>query len=187
MTTELDILKLVCKRLEEAKIPYMLTGSFAGNFYAVPRMTRDLDIVIELQESHVDLLLELFQNDFYVSKSAIDQAIKFEQMFNIIHNNSVFKIDLIVRKSSLYRIEEFQRKTQVLLDNVLVWIVTPEDLIISKLYWAKDSLSEMQLKDIHNLLGTVKNLDEKYIHCWVERLELSDFYERVKGDAGYNV
>ena len=48
MLDDLEILKLVCNRLEDAQIPYMLTGSFAGNFYAVPRMTRDIDIVLEL-------------------------------------------------------------------------------------------------------------------------------------------
>ena len=46
MSDEIDILKLVCQCLEQVDIPYMLTGSFAANFYAVPRMTRDIDIVM---------------------------------------------------------------------------------------------------------------------------------------------
>ena len=48
MLEETEVLKLVCKTLDESNIPYMLTGSFAANFYATPRMTRDIDLVIEI-------------------------------------------------------------------------------------------------------------------------------------------
>ena len=50
MSEALQVLKLVTQRLEEAGIPYMLTGSMALNFCAVPRMTRDIDVVVELRE-----------------------------------------------------------------------------------------------------------------------------------------
>jgi len=65
MLNELQVLKEVCRRLETAKIPYMLTGSFAANFYAIPRMTRDIDLVIEILRSHLDQFIAAFQGDFY--------------------------------------------------------------------------------------------------------------------------
>ncbi len=183
MSEELDILKLVCQRLEQADVPYMLTGSFAANFYAIPRMTRDIDIVIEVFNFDVDKLFQLFQADFYTNRNSIADAIENQEMFNIIHNKFIFKIDFIIRKDSFYRNTEFKRKHRVQLDNVPIWIVAPEDLIISKLFWAKDSLSEMQIKDVKNLLLTVKDLDKEYIHRWVQTLDLHDIYDKVETNA----
>ncbi len=164
MPEEIDILKLVCHRLDVANVPYMLTGSLAANFYAAPRMTRDIDIVIEIHEPDVSKFFRIFHADFYIDKEAIEDAIKHENMFNIIHNDSVFKIDFVIRKDSPYRNTEFQRKRQIDLDaDTHIWIVSPEDLIISKLYWSKDSLSDFQLRDVKNLLTSTKNLDQEYL------------------------
>jgi hypothetical protein len=182
MSGEFEVLKLVCHRLEQEAIPYMLTGSFAANFYAVPRMTRDIDIVIEIQKADADRLFQIFQKDFYVSRSSIDEAIEHKGMFNIIHNDFVFKVDFIIRKDSTYRNTEFQRKRQVFLDMAFIWIVAPEDLIISKLSWAKDSSSEMQLKDVKNLLLTLRDLDKEYLHSWVQTLKLDHVYQKVNFD-----
>jgi hypothetical protein len=180
MSEELDVLQLVCQKLEQANVPYMLTGSFAANFYAVPRMTRDIDIVIEIDKpSDASILTHLFQNEFYIDKASIIEAMKTHGMFNIIHNGSVVKIDFIVRKDTPYRHIEFQRKNRVIFDGTPLWIVTPEDLIISKLFWAKDSLSEMQIRDIRNLLKSVKNLNTDYINEWVRTLNLDQLFERV--------
>lgn len=179
MSQELDVLKLICDRLDQANVPYMLTGSFAANFYAVPRMTRDIDIVIAIQQSDVDRLYHLFMEDFYVDKDSIAEAIKHSSMFNIIHNDSIFKIDFIIRKNETYRTVEFQKRRQVKLDNTQIWIVAPEDLIISKLFWAKDSFSEMQLKDVQNLISSIRNLDRDYISKWVQELGLSAIYKMV--------
>lgn len=59
MSIELDVLKIVCHKLNTGNIPYMLTGSFAANFYAVPRMTRDIDIVIEILKSGSGLYYQM--------------------------------------------------------------------------------------------------------------------------------
>lgn len=180
MPEEIVLLKLVCQRLEEVGIAYMLTGSLAANFYAVPRMTRDIDIVIEIDKLEIGKFCRYFENDFYFTKAAITEAIEHETMFNIIHNQSIFKIDFIIRKDSSYRDTEFRRRNRIKLDDMQIWIVAPEDLIISKVFWAKDSLSDLQLRDVKNLLASIKNLDEKYISTWVQKLGLNAIYEKVK-------
>lgn len=146
-------------------------------------MTRDIDIVIEIQKPDVDSFFQIFQNDFYISKSSISEAIEHQGIFNIIHNEFVFKVDFIVRKNALYRNIEFKRRYRVLLENAPIWIVAPEDLIISKLFWAKDNQSELQIKDVKNLLLSLKNLDEDYIRKWVQTLDLNHIYQKVKTDA----
>jgi hypothetical protein len=153
MQEEFDILKQVAEILEEVPVSYMLTGSFAANFYAVPRMTRDIDIVVEILNSDRDKVFNAFDREFYVDKNAMSQALEHEGMFNIIHQQSVVKVDLIVRKDSEYRHIEFQRKRRVQFGGISIWIASPEDLIISKLHWAKESFSEMQLKDIKNIFA----------------------------------
>lgn len=183
MTKEIDILKFVCRKLNENNIPYMLTGSLAANFYASPRMTRDIDIVIEILESDVSKFYENFQTDFYINDSSILDAIKHASMFNIIHNDSVLKIDFVIRKDSPYRQTEFHRRRQIELDGILIWIVAPEDLIISKLFWSKDSMSDFQLRDVRNILMSANDLDKEYMHKWIQVLNLGKIYEKAQANG----
>ena len=184
MLEEFEILKLVCKRLDEARIPYMLTGSLAANFYAVPRMTRDIDIVIEILECDVSSFCGMFpEADFYIDRKAIEEAIKHQTMFNIIHNPSVFKIDFVIRKKTSYRSLEFQRKKQIDFEGTPIWIVTLEDLILSKLLWANETSSDYQLRDVKNLLTSATNLDNEYLGDWVKSLDLNTIFDKVKSNG----
>jgi hypothetical protein len=179
MSEEKEVLKIVVTRLESAHIAYMATGSIAANFYTVPRMTRDIDFVVELTENDVDRFCSLFEKDFYIDKHAVQQAIRQKGMFNIIHQGSIVKVDFIPRKDSEYRRLEFSRRQMISFEGVNVAITAPEDLILSKLYWTKDSHSEMQLRDARNLVQTVPNLDTAYLAEWVVKLNLEDIYKEV--------
>lgn len=130
----------------------MLTGSMAMNYYAQPRMTRDIDLVVELTSDQVDLLISMFETDYYVDRQAVARAIADRSMFNLIHNQTIIKLDCFVLKRHEYRQEEFARRRLVRLGDFETWIVSREDLILSKLYWARDSKSELQFRDIRNLL-----------------------------------
>ena len=96
--------------------------------------------------------MHLFEQDYYVSPEAVVRAIAEQSIFNLIHHESVIKVDCIVLKNEPYRQEEFARRREIALGDFQTWIVSREDLILSKLYWAKDSRSEMQLRDVRNLL-----------------------------------
>jgi hypothetical protein len=180
VSDELDVLKLVAAQLEGAGIPYMVTGSMAANFYAVPRMTRDIDLVIELSERDVDRITRLFQEEFYIDRDTVQQAIRDHTMFNMIHNALVVKVDCVVRKDTEYRREEFARRRAVSIADQQIFIVAPEDLILSKLDWAKESRSQMQLDDVWNLLRSVQGLDTAYLNRWVDRLGLAALYQEVR-------
>ena len=180
MNQELEVLKQVCDRLEQASISYMITGSVAASFYAVPRMTRDIDIVIEIEKESARNLLKFFKKDFYVDSQAVNEAVKDHGMFNVIHNESVIKIDFIVRKDQPYRRAEFKRRRAEEIRGARLWMVSPEDLVLSKLDWAKHSLSSMQLQDVGNILSMVKNIDREYIQKWVKSLHLEEIYRKVQ-------
>lgn len=180
MSEELEVLKIVTQRLNQAHIPYMISGSIAANYYTIPRMTRDIDIVIELHQSDVDRFVGLFEHDCYVNKEMILREVSREGMFNLIHNQYIFKIDFILRKSSAYHQAAFSRRQEILIEECPMWYISAEDLMISKLLWAKENHSEMQLRDIRNLTETVNDLDIKYIDDWLDKLRLKELYKEAK-------
>jgi hypothetical protein len=177
MKNELDIVRDVSVRLDGAGIGYMLTGSMAMNYYAQPRMTRDIDLVVALRPTDAARIVQLFSTDYYVSREAVDSSITHQSLFNLIHNESVIKVDCIIRKQSAYRLEEFNRRQRITIEDFETWIVSKEDLILSKLFWAKDSHSELQLRDVKNLIST--GCDRAFIQRWTQELEVANLWEEV--------
>ena len=180
MSEELEVLKIVTGRLDKANIPYMVSGSMAANYYTVPRMTRDIDIVIELEQTDIDKFVGFFQDDFYIDGEIVKREVLRRGMFNLLQNQYVVKVDFIIKKSSEYQQAAFARRRQVIIQGSPMWFISAEDLVISKLLWAKDSRSEMQLQDVRNLMETVDNLDLKYIKNWVLELDLEKIYKDAK-------
>jgi hypothetical protein len=176
----LKVLLLVGSRLDQAGIPYMLSGSTAMNFYARPRMTRDVDIVIELGMKDVGKVMGLFQEDFSIDEQEIREALARQSLFNLVHYDTVVKVDCVVRKRAAYRQEEFNRRRPIEVQGQRIWIVAPEDLILSKLYWARESLSELQLGDVRNILEAVPSLDWAYMEHWAQELGIEPMLEKVK-------
>lgn len=155
----------------------MLTGSMAMNYYAQPRMTRDIDLVVSLVFEQIDLLISLFETEYYVDRQAVARAITQRSMFNLIHNETIIKLDCIVLKSDHYRQQEFARRKLVSLGDFETWIVSREDLILSKLYWARDSKSELQLRDVKNLLTA--DCDMPYLYSRGEHLGVTTLLMEV--------
>lgn len=167
---ELAVLSDVVSRLQSAGFDYMLTGSVAMNYYAEPRMTRDIDIVVALTDADANKVIEAFEKDYYLSRDAVVEAIRHQRIFNLVHYQKVVKVDMIVRKESAYRRTEFDRRRQIRVGDLTTWIVSKEDLILSKLSWARESRSELQLNDTRNLLATGPDMD--YLHNWSATLGL---------------
>jgi len=158
----------------------MLTGSLAMNYYSQPRMTRDIDFVIGAHAKDVDTIVSSFEPDYYVDRNAVSRAIAHQRSFNIIHNQAFIKVDCIIRQDSDYRLLEFERRREVTIQGFRVWLVSKEDLIISKLNWARDSHSELQLRDVRNLLAS--GYDVEYLEQWARKLELSTLLKECLND-----
>ncbi len=174
---EIDVLKDVSTKLEHADISFMLSGSFAMAYYSQPRMTRDLDFVVELNRASGALVYEVFKESYYISKEAIEEAILHESMFNLIHTQSIIKVDFIIRKNHEYRLAEFERRKKVAIADFTTYIVSIEDLIISKLIWMKDSHSELQKNDVKALL--LETYDRVYLDDWISKLKLRSTLEEL--------
>lgn len=168
----IEVLRDVTERLDNGKIAYMLTGSMAMMYYATPRYTADIDIVIELNTKKSLEISTLFEPDYYVPHNRIADAVRRKSMFNLIHQDSFFKIDCIIKKDSEFQRNAFENRQKVNYSDFDVWLIGKEDLIISKLLWAKDSRSDFQIRDIINLLKF--GFEQTYIESWSEKLDVSD-------------
>lgn len=177
---QLEFAKQIASRLTSAGIPYMMTGSMAMAVYATPRMTRDIDIVIECGPEHVDTLVRLFETDCYIAADAVLEATQTQGMFNVIHNDWIIKADFIVRKDHPYRSVEFERRREIDVDGTTIVVVAPEDLILSKLDWARETGSELQERDVRAILAGVEDLDWDHLETWATRLGLSNMLEQAK-------
>jgi len=180
LQTELDILKDVTSKFEKLGIQYMLTGSLAMAYYIQPRMTRDIDLVVEILPGIIGKIEQIFEADYYLSVDSIKDAVENEFIFNLIHNKSSIKIDCIIRKNEQYRIVEFGRRKKIKITDFHLFIVSKEDLIISKLYWIKEGDSEIQKLDVKNLLNS--GFNQEYLVKWIKRLELKKTYQAIKNE-----
>lgn len=163
-------------RLERLNIPYVLTGSLAMFHYSVYRMTADIDLVMELQPRHAQLLINSLEPDYYIPHGSMRSAIESERMFNVLHQETAFKVDCILRKSTLFQESVFARRKKVDFHGGNIYIITAEDLVLSKLLWAADTESEKQLTDVKNLLRNPSDLG--YIEAWVDEIGVRHAYEQ---------
>ncbi len=152
----------------------MLSGSVAMSIYVIPRATRDIDFIIHLDAQNVDGFVQHFQQGYYCDKESILEAIKYRRMFNIIDHKSGFKADFVVLKDEPFRQEEFNRRRKVNSFGLDVFVVSPEDLLISKLIWIQELQSSIQKDDIINL-AQLADLDWPYVQNWVKELHLNTF------------
>ena len=160
--------------LNDQHIPYMLSGSVAMSLYIVPRATRDFDFIVHLQSKDIDAFVENFHDGFYCDKDAVQDAVKNHSQFNIIDHASGFKADFVILKNEAFRQQEFTRRIKMDYFGKIIYVVSPEDLLISKLIWIQDLQSAMQMEDITNLV-TLASIDWAYINNWVNTLKLDTF------------
>jgi hypothetical protein len=177
MTEELQTLRDIVTRLEAGGIDYMLTGSVALNCYAQPRMTRDIDLVVAFFLKDVARIEAVLGEGYYVSPEAAREAVMHQSSFNAIHQATLTKVDFMIRKREDYRQHEFTRRVRVRVEDFELWVVSKEDLILSKLHWARESQSARQLADVENLIATGCDVD--YLQEWSAKLNLTDMLTRV--------
>lgn len=166
------VLALVGSLLEAASIPYMVVGSIASSIHGEPRTTFDLDIVIDPSDASLARFLDAVPDRFYVDPDTARDALSRRSMFNLIDQDSGWKVDLIVRKDRPFSVTELARRQRKLIDGGEIYLASPEDTVISKLEWAKLGASERQLDDVRRLLAMQPTMNRAYIERWVAELDL---------------
>lgn len=182
-----ELLRTIVATLERLQIPYLVTGSVAAMAYGEPRMTNDIDIVAGIKEEHIPGLLQAFPAvEYYVSDEMIREAIRHQGQFNIIHPSSGLKVDIIIRRNTLFDISRFRRARRIQPgENYEADFAAPEDVIIKKMEFYKAGGSEKHLRDITGILRiSGEDVDMLYISDWAERLGLTEIWEAVKNRLG---
>lgn len=179
MTSE-DVLKLLLSKLDECGIPYMITGSFASNIHGLPRATQDADMIIEVEQKTLERFLDSISPDFYRSWEAAMDALAGEQMFNAVHLETGFKVDMIIRKSRPFSRMEFSRRQPAFYLGANRWFTTAEDIILAKLEWSRMAGSERQFNDALNVAKLQRdNLDRTYLEKWARDLDILGLLEML--------
>jgi hypothetical protein len=181
-----SFLSRVVAALERTGIPYMITGSFASSAHGVVRGSKDIDIVIAANEQQIRALIACFPSDHYYADEgdALD-AYAHESQFNIIDFATHWKADLIFRKGRPFSRTEFERRRPYVIQDVNVYVASPEDILIAKLEWAKLGESDRQIDDAAGIIATQgERLDRPYVERWVHALELQEQWRRAQQRAG---
>lgn len=181
MQNILKVFLAVIKKLESQNIPYMVVGSVGSMVYGEPRLTHDMDLVIDILPADVSKLEALFPLvEFYCPPIEILRAEAVSRgQFNLIHQESGLKIDIMLRKATDHSLEEFERRQQVpFIEGEMVFIARPEDIIIKKLDFYRQGGSEKHLRDIRGILAE-SQIDNQYLAQWIEKLNLSREYKKI--------
>jgi hypothetical protein len=179
----------IVEALEELGIPYHIGGSVASSLYGLPRLTIDADLVADIRMKHVRPLVEQLETDYYIDEDMIRDAIRRQSSFNVIHQDTILKVDIFIPKSRLFDQEELRKiRQEVLSEGTRPFnIASPEGTILNKLEWYRmgGEVSDRQWNDI---LGVLKvqgtNLDIAYLRHWAADLKVTDLLERAFVDAG---
>jgi hypothetical protein len=185
----LSDLREVLDVLTKFGISYALGGSMASSVYGVPRYTHDADITAEPFPGKEAQLAAAFGEDYYLSESAIRDAVRLRSSFNIINTSTGFKVDVFIRKDRPFEQSAMSRRVSLEMPDAPgqpITLHTPEDVILFKLWWYRlgNLASEHQIKDIIGVLQVqAGKLDEAYLDHWAADLGVTDLLARARQDA----
>ncbi|MFH1201547.1 MAG: DUF6036 family nucleotidyltransferase [Candidatus Omnitrophota bacterium] len=178
----LQTLDWICHKLEGADIPYMITGGSAVGFWGYIRTTMDIDILIQIQPKQIPHFLRSIEKEAYVDIEEAKRAIFSKEMFNVILHKTGFKVDIIpLNEKNAYEVEKFKNRIKIKFQDKEIFVISPEDLVISKLMWSKSAgSSERQLKDCESIISlNRKKINLDYILKWVKNLKLDNEFKKL--------
>jgi hypothetical protein len=180
----------VVRALDRFGIRYLIGGSLASSLHGVPRNTNDADIVAELPAARIPELAADLKADFYADEDMMVDAVRRGASFNLIHLETMFKVDIFVLRREPLLLEEMSRRQEHVLavdSPERAWFASPEDTVLQKLDWYKkgQQISERQWGDV---LGVLKvregELELDYLRKWAPTLGVSELLEKALIDAG---
>ncbi len=190
MNSILETAAMVAQILEQIGVPHFIAGSVASSVHGLPRATQDVDFVAALELKHVPLLLAKLEGKFYVDEAAVREAVEKEDSFNIVRWDTMDKVDIFVRRFEGFARSEFERRQKVTIkvqgQNVTIHLASPEDTLLHKLLWFRQSgeVSELHWADIVGILQVQGNrLDRNYLLKRANELGILNLLRKAEGEA----
>jgi hypothetical protein len=182
----------IVEAFQQLGIAYHIGGSVASSAHGIPRATVDVDLVADLRLENVRPLTARLQAAYYIEEKSVRDAISRRACFNLIHLDTMLKVDIFIPRARPYDREVFQRSFPAVLDEAMpehtFYLETPEDVILAKLEWyrAGGEVSERQWADLMGVLKVrTDTLDFGYLKRWAEQLGLGDLLARAIAEAGF--
>lgn len=170
---------------ENLFVPYLIGGSLASMLYGMVRTTQDSDIIAEMRPEHIQPFVSALRDDFYIDEEMIAESIQRNSSFNIIHRETMFKVDIFIPRQRPFlqsQLTRAKRQTFSFETDVSAKFASPEDTILSKLEWYRlgGEVSERQWRDVLGVLKTrAGELDLDYLRSWAKELKVEDLLERA--------
>jgi hypothetical protein len=179
----------VINALNALEIPYFIGGSLASSVHGVVRTTMDVDLVADLDLEHVEPLVQMLRQAFYMDVGTIREAVRHRRSFNLIHLETMFKVDVFVRKQRPYDQAQLERRllqTLTIDPEQVAYVASAEDTVLTKLEWYRmgGEISDRQWNDVLNIIKVQgEQLDRDYLRHWAPQLGVADLLERVLDQA----
>ena len=178
-----DVAASVSEALGSLGVGHVVVGSLASIAFGEPRLTRDGDIVADLQAHHVAGFMQALADAFFIDEQAVWKAVRARGSFNILHRDSMFKIDLFVDVRSAYQRGTVQRALPIERGGHRLPVATPEDSLLGKLVWYRkgNEVSNQQWRDVLGvLLVQADALDDAYLNRWAADLGVADLLAKAR-------
>lgn len=190
MTGVIEATLVVAKILESLGISYHVEGSVSSGIWGEMRYTQDIDLVADIRESQIQILLDAFSPRFYISEIAVREAIKLRQSFNLIDNETGWKIDIFILDEEPFQLSRFQWKKQISVNEMgqTLNFSSAEDTILQKFIWYRQTQkqSSQQWRDILGILKLQQsNLDFTYLQQWANTLQFSTELDQALQESTY--
>lgn len=185
LSEPIQITRLVADVFERLHIPYLVGGSLASSLHGIPRATQDADMVADLKPIHKTSFIEALQTKFHIDEDMVERAIMNRSCFNLIHLETMFKVDVFVLKEDEASQEEMARRELYRISEeagIELYLASAEDTIIRKLIWFQlgEEVSERQWNDV---LGVIRiqgeKLDLAYLQKWGHSLGVTDLLHKA--------
>ncbi len=179
----------VVDALDALHAPYWIGGSLASALHGVARSTLDSDIVADLKPEQAADFARALEPAFYVDMEMIQDAIKRRSSFNLIHRETMFKVDVFILKTRPFEQAQLSRREEQVLSlepERRAYVCTAEDTILAKLEWYRmgGEVSERQWRDVLGVMAVQgQRLDLDYLRRWATELGVGDLLERALGES----
>lgn len=185
----LQITLKVTTAFEQLGIQYFVGGSLASSVFGLVRATMDADLIADIHPEQIALLVNVLKNEFYIDAEMILDSVLHSSSFNLIHLESMFKVDVFVLKQQPFDLVQMKRRVPLIIEETNpspVYFSTAEDMILAKLTWFRSSgeVSERQWRDVLGMIQIQgERLDMDYLHIWAKTLGLSDLLQKAIFDV----